>query len=558
MRQQPVPPMTMPHSPSLTDGAPIAVPRRSLVYKGTRSSVPRQRRIGTCALLYIKRGSGELVIDDARVQLSDNLLLLLTPGMHVTEKCESHSDWEVYYLAFQAMQPVRSHGNWRMEPVQSLTKPMCHHRSLTDTPDIQRLLGELTGGESGIWPHRWRQQLALTELLYHLLLDDPAGASPSISDSIARSVTYIDRQYADPIRIERLADSCGLHPSTFSRHFKQIVGMSPSDYLTHVRIEAAKGMLSSARPLREVAHSTGYCDEYYFSRMFKKSTGVSPSLYLRTNRPPSSTIKGRGLVLEPRNIAVTYVDEADHMIALGLLPAAVPSDHGFDGGTDRISYLQRYVRNLPSIGCEESIDKMLLRKLRPELIIACRYMEHWGVTGLEEIAPTHYYAWEVDWRSVHRELGQLLEREAQAEHNIIAFDRLVRTARARLFPACSNKSFVFLETTRGGIRVSPFASNGGWLLYHQLGLSPAPAVSYNNWEHFVSSEEAALLQADYLFVGRRSGSQATYTSLMTHPGIRQRRGRVFDVPRYPWGKGGPLAFSRGIHYLLSLYEKLHK
>ncbi|MBD2844846.1 helix-turn-helix domain-containing protein [Paenibacillus sp. IB182496] len=541
-------------------GQPLAMVRRALHYSGRRAAAPKRRRVHAFALLYIKRGRGELIVNNRSIAVNGRQLFLFFPGMHVIEQADAQADWDVYYIAFKLLRPVRAGGGWALEAFDRPPFPHGGELQASDLPAVERLIERLCedgGPDDGML--RWKRQTLLAELLYTITAEQlTQRRQPSAEDAIRRCAAYIDQHYTEPIRIDGLAAWCGLHPSTFSRHFKQTIGMLPSEYVIHVRIEAAKLLLPGSGPLREVARRVGFCDEYYFSRMFKKVAGVSPSVYTRTAGSQAQDRQRNGRVLQPVNVAVTYVDEVDHLIALGLLPAAVPADHLPDGRETTIPYLKPYIAHLPHIGCEQSIDLELLRKLHPELIIACTYMQHWGVTRLTDIAPTHAYRWEMDWRNVHRQLAEVLGQEARAEQNIAQFDQLVRVARDRMLPACAGRTFVFLESTREGVRVSPYMSNGGWLLYQLLGLPPAPIVSVNGWTHIVAPEEAAAIDADYVFVGQRSGALGVHDALLREPGIRRRRSRVIELPRYPWGKGGPLAYTQGVRLMLTLFAKLHK
>jgi AraC-like DNA-binding protein len=77
-----------------------------------------------------------------------------------------------------------------------------------------------------------------------------------------------------------LANIAGLSISHYSRLFKKYIGLSPIDYLTHLRIDRAKELLvlSDVR-IKEVSQNVGYVDELYFSRTFKRIVGVSPSQF---------------------------------------------------------------------------------------------------------------------------------------------------------------------------------------------------------------------------------------------------------------------------------------
>ena len=73
-----------------------------------------------------------------------------------------------------------------------------------------------------------------------------------------------------------------LSPVYVSRLFKQETGETFTDYITKVRIEKAKELLSySAVKVYDVGRRTGYFNPRYFYRVFKNITGYTPSEYRR-------------------------------------------------------------------------------------------------------------------------------------------------------------------------------------------------------------------------------------------------------------------------------------
>ncbi len=57
-----------------------------------------------------------------------------------------------------------------------------------------------------------------------------------------------------------------------------MVGLTPTDYLAHVRIQQASRLLSAGvRPIASVAAAVGIPDQNYFARVFRRRTGRSPS-----------------------------------------------------------------------------------------------------------------------------------------------------------------------------------------------------------------------------------------------------------------------------------------
>ncbi|MBE3571712.1 MAG: PocR ligand-binding domain-containing protein [Moorella humiferrea] len=96
---------------------------------------------------------------------------------------------------------------------------------------------------------------------------------------VEKVVAYINAHYRESISLEDIAAIVGLSPAHLSRLFKREMGRTVIEYLTLVRIEAAKRMLREGKTLEEVAAATGFSEVTYFSRVFKRETGVTPGTY---------------------------------------------------------------------------------------------------------------------------------------------------------------------------------------------------------------------------------------------------------------------------------------
>ncbi|MCQ6564018.1 helix-turn-helix domain-containing protein [Paenibacillus mendelii] len=93
---------------------------------------------------------------------------------------------------------------------------------------------------------------------------------------------YILDHYKESVSLNDLTQFTGRTPNHISHLFKSVTGLSPIDYLHHVRVSKAKElMIDKMMPIREVAEETGFCDQAYFNRVFKKITGCSPTAFLK-------------------------------------------------------------------------------------------------------------------------------------------------------------------------------------------------------------------------------------------------------------------------------------
>jgi len=95
---------------------------------------------------------------------------------------------------------------------------------------------------------------------------------------LQKAKEYIEKHYADSITLDTAAEYVELSPYYFSKLFKDRFGQTFIDYLTDIRIKHAKTQMEDpAKSLKEICYSIGYKDPNYFSRVFKKLTGLSPS-----------------------------------------------------------------------------------------------------------------------------------------------------------------------------------------------------------------------------------------------------------------------------------------
>jgi AraC-like DNA-binding protein len=82
--------------------------------------------------------------------------------------------------------------------------------------------------------------------------------------------------------IEEIARRCGISCCYFRRLFKEYSGESPIQFRQRHRIERAKSLLLSDEPysIGEIASELNFLDIYHFSKTFKKLCGMSPSEFL--------------------------------------------------------------------------------------------------------------------------------------------------------------------------------------------------------------------------------------------------------------------------------------
>ncbi|ALX65874.1 helix-turn-helix domain-containing protein [Microbacterium sp. XT11] len=115
----------------------------------------------------------------------------------------------------------------------------------------------------------------------------PEGWPRMSSDPfLDRVVEAIHEQPGRDWTVERLASVGAMSRSAFAERFRSVIGRSPADYVTEVRVDAAKRMLEEGRSVSETSRALGYASDEGFSRAFRRRTGMTPSAWRAAARTP--------------------------------------------------------------------------------------------------------------------------------------------------------------------------------------------------------------------------------------------------------------------------------
>jgi AraC-like DNA-binding protein len=100
-----------------------------------------------------------------------------------------------------------------------------------------------------------------------------------------RSKDFIVASFDQPITLKEMAGIACLSPNHFLRSFRQAFRQTPHQFLTSIRLEHARKMLSEAnQSITEICFSVGFESLGSFSRLFRRHTGFSPEQFRRLKR----------------------------------------------------------------------------------------------------------------------------------------------------------------------------------------------------------------------------------------------------------------------------------
>ncbi|MBD1383585.1 AraC family transcriptional regulator [Bacillus sp. IB182487] len=123
----------------------------------------------------------------------------------------------------------------------------------------------------------------IREVIYRILQNDcntsliQFAATGSHAQRIARVVEMLNRDFAQPLRVDELAAEARMSSSSLYHYFKEVTGMSPIQFQKHLRLQEARRLLfSGSIDAAEAAIQVGYESPSHFSREYARMFGLPP------------------------------------------------------------------------------------------------------------------------------------------------------------------------------------------------------------------------------------------------------------------------------------------
>lgn len=166
-------------------------------------------------------------------------------------------------------------------------RPVIHARNTAAfVPSLERVV---TAYLVDPFPGNWLARVRLVEMMM-LLAREPDPVLPAGNDQpatatalrIRRAVDFIGLHYAEPIRVETLAELTGWSVSHFASTFTRVMQASPLEFLIQRRLHHARDLLRhTSLPVKEIAGLCGFSSPEYFVRVFAQREGMPPGRFRR-------------------------------------------------------------------------------------------------------------------------------------------------------------------------------------------------------------------------------------------------------------------------------------
>ncbi|MCC2606525.1 AraC family transcriptional regulator [Planctobacterium marinum] len=119
---------------------------------------------------------------------------------------------------------------------------------------------------------------------------------------LAKVISAMHEQPEVNWTVESLADVAAMSRSRFAATFKSVIGITPNDYLTDIRISLAQDLLLQEKPINLIANLVGYEHGSALARIFRKKLGQAPRDWLKSSKNKESLFDAKNHALSlPEN-----------------------------------------------------------------------------------------------------------------------------------------------------------------------------------------------------------------------------------------------------------------
>jgi len=151
---------------------------------------------------------------------------------------------------------------------------------------------------------------------------------PSSEQAVERVIERMLANLADELTVDDMAQAAMFSKFHFTRVFQRVTGVSPGRFLSAIRLQEAKRLLTTTSfNVADISMLVGYNSVGTFSTRFTRSVGLSPTKYRRlggfTPAVAAGTGSAGGNTIEG-TVHVVDGTDSDGTVFMGLFPHRIP------------------------------------------------------------------------------------------------------------------------------------------------------------------------------------------------------------------------------------------
>lgn len=252
--------------------------------------------------VYVDKGEIIVTAGDRDIALERGRIIFHKPGEWHTIRTNGSTSTNIVIVSFSASGEGMSFFEDKIMAVGQaqkslISKIIVEFSNSFSTPLSDTYAQILSRNDSQTVGSEQLLKMYLAELLVLLMRDNDTGhhshsKSNSISSTLEYILSYMKLKIGNRITLDDLCKHTGMSKSSVSALFAAHIGKAPIEYFIHMKTELAKKYLREDNyNITQIAYMLGYSTVHYFSRQFKQITGMSPSQYINSVKTRDKTEK---------------------------------------------------------------------------------------------------------------------------------------------------------------------------------------------------------------------------------------------------------------------------
>lgn len=229
-------------------------------------------------MIYCLDGQGEVTLGNEAHEVHAGDMIMLPRGVPHAYKASDTTPWTIYWIHFSGEQSEDFIDYLAIRNNQFIF-PLGIHSRLTS--EFESLLEcRQSSYNLNVFIHAAN---LLRQILTHITLLQPLAKQQNAHNfNLEHIHSLMQARAHEQLDLDTLAEAANLSKFHFIKKYKELTGTTPINHFIHLKIERACHLLDvTTTSINEISFAVGYEDAYYFSRIFKKIMGISPSQYRR-------------------------------------------------------------------------------------------------------------------------------------------------------------------------------------------------------------------------------------------------------------------------------------
>jgi len=216
-------------------------------------------------------GAGAVRLRNGSYLMTAGSVITIPPRVPHEYEASLDDPWTIWWMHLRGSDVAELTG-----PLLGIPRPVTRLRAVDGVVALfDQLVGLL---ERRLSPAHYLAASGVAwQLLTRIVTD---GILPADGSPLERAMRFLEARVDGDVRIATLAAMIGISPSHLGALFRSATGGGPGAFHTSLKMARARSLLdTTTQSITEIAAAVGYADPLYFSRHFRRVHGVSPTQY---------------------------------------------------------------------------------------------------------------------------------------------------------------------------------------------------------------------------------------------------------------------------------------